>query len=650
MASGDLQENMTLSATETSRAGFDPASVALTNAQLLLNEAKDHFVSDTERSLHLSQQAVNFLETLPPATNEAEASPRSLLLANCRISLANCLERQSHYEEAIAEAEKALALLEPLRREDQPVTSEFIGAYSDALHLIGNAHQRTGRNFEALNFYRSELQFLEMMGARKEQVAVRNATASVSFHLGDYAAAMESSLKALALAEETDHRQGQGSALNILGNLYFNRGDTQAALDSYERSLVVFTGLGDRYWQAGVLGNYANACLRVGKHDQALGMHCRSLRLREEIQDRQGQAHSLLNLGSLYAGKLDDSGTAPDTEKIKPALALRFYKRALRLFDRVGDRQGVASCLVRIADLYALAERLPRALRYGNAALTLAQGAGIRKHIYEAHFLLSNVHECLGDFARALEHHRQFHAVKEAVFNAENEERVRNLEVIHRVTQARQDTEAQRRLSERLAVTIKALRAADSEKAQLLVKLRQQADLLELQVRTDALTGLLNRRTLDRSLEEEWEHARQEQNCLCIAICDIDHFKQINDEFSHHVGDAVLRRIALIFRETLREADTAARYGGEEFVFLLRDTPLAKAQEICEALRIAVNTDDWEALRPGLQVSLSIGICAAQGKSLLSDSESALRSADTALYKAKRLGRNRVCVTAPPAA
>jgi diguanylate cyclase (GGDEF)-like protein len=510
--------------------------------------------------------------------------------------------------------------------------------------MIGNAHQRMGRHFESLDYYQTELRFLEMMGANQEQIGTRNALASVFYNIGDYPAAMESASAGALYRRRDRSPPGAGSALNLLGNLYFKRGDNLAAIDSYERSLAVFTETGDLYWQAGVMGNCANVCLEVGDHDRALEMHYASLYLRQEVKDRQGQAYSLLNLGSFYIGKQSvDKDTDTLSPHLNPALALRFFKKGLRLFGKVSDKQGAASCLVQIGGLYLSAGRSSKALFYGCQALALAEETGSREHLYESHLLLSKAYEHLRDFERALTHHKQFHAVKEAVFNAENEERVRNLEVIHRVAQARRDTEIHRRLSGRLAVTNKALQAADSEKALLLIKLRQQAGLLEIQARTDALTGLLNRRTLDTRLEEEWERARQENSRLCIVLCDIDRFKQINDQFSHQVGDAVLRQVSRLFQQALRTTDTSARYGGEEFVFILPDTTLEEAMSVCESIRRSISAYDWSQIQPGLIVTVSLGLCEASVSPSGISAEQALRVADTALYQAKHQGRDRIC-------
>lgn len=123
-------------------------------------------------------------------------------------------------------------------------------------------------------------------------------------------------------------------------------------------------------------------------------------------------------------------------------------------------------------------------------------------------------------------------------------------------------------------------------------------------------------------------------------MCDIDHFKQINDRFSHALGDEVLRRIARVFRETARQDDLLCRYGGEEFLLLLPETDLAGAQVLAERLRSAVAEHPWNTLHPELDVTLSIGLAELEAAY---DADMLLRSADMRLYEAKRQGRDRVC-------
>ncbi len=155
---------------------------------------------------------------------------------------------------------------------------------------------------------------------------------------------------------------------------------------------------------------------------------------------------------------------------------------------------------------------------------------------------------------------------------------------------------------------------------------------------SDALTGLQNRRRATERLEAELARARRYNTPLSVALCDIDHFKQVNDKHGHNMGDEVLIRVAATLQETLRQVDLVGRWGGEEFLVLLPDTDLEGAHIVGERLRIAVEA--LPAFDGGPQrVTSSIGVATFQGED---NSAVFIDRADQALYKAKKAGRNRV--------
>jgi two-component system cell cycle response regulator len=162
----------------------------------------------------------------------------------------------------------------------------------------------------------------------------------------------------------------------------------------------------------------------------------------------------------------------------------------------------------------------------------------------------------------------------------------------------------------------------------------------------DQLTGLHNRRYMGRHLETLISSAEKSGKPVAFLIVDIDHFKSINDNHGHDIGDEVLRAFAARISGSVRGIDLACRYGGEEFVIVMPDTDLEFAQVVAERLRKYVESTPFSISRdPGvLDVTISIGIA---GSALRGDSaEALLRRADRALYRAKREGRNRVAAAA----
>ena len=167
------------------------------------------------------------------------------------------------------------------------------------------------------------------------------------------------------------------------------------------------------------------------------------------------------------------------------------------------------------------------------------------------------------------------------------------------------------------------------------IELREE--LLEQAIR-DPLTGLFNRRYLDESLARELYIAKRRNTPLCVALLDIDHFKQINDKFGHASGDALLREVGQILREKLRMSDIACRYGGDEFLLILPDSSLdVTHQRIQQILKLINELRIWMNDRLIDSLIVSAGIAVASEHNFI-DRE-ILQAADEALYAAKRAER-----------
>ena len=155
----------------------------------------------------------------------------------------------------------------------------------------------------------------------------------------------------------------------------------------------------------------------------------------------------------------------------------------------------------------------------------------------------------------------------------------------------------------------------------------------------DPLTGLPNRAAWSERLEHEVVQWQQHGNSLLLAMLDLDHFKRINDNYGHLAGDRVLKLIASVLRKRLRGGDFIARFGGEEFVLLVPDTPLAAGAKLAEALRLAIEACPFHFKGEPVTVTVSMGMTAFKPGE---HSDSVLKRADQALYRAKNAGRNRV--------
>jgi diguanylate cyclase (GGDEF)-like protein len=171
------------------------------------------------------------------------------------------------------------------------------------------------------------------------------------------------------------------------------------------------------------------------------------------------------------------------------------------------------------------------------------------------------------------------------------------------------------------------------------------AELTQL-ASTDPLTGLFNAREMHARLDLELENSGR-RGLACLLI-DIDHFKKINDTYGHPFGDEVLVSVANGLKRTVRRVDAVGRLGGEEFLIILCGVPEARAREVAERARQAVQAEPLSFNGKSVRATICVGM-AFYSRDMFPDKMSLLKAADDALYRAKKTGRNRVVVWAPNA-
>ena len=186
---------------------------------------------------------------------------------------------------------------------------------------------------------------------------------------------------------------------------------------------------------------------------------------------------------------------------------------------------------------------------------------------------------------------------------------------------------------------LRAMREKTQATQDKLSRLHQELDRVSTQVRHDALTGVLNRKGLDETIEREISSAQRKATPLCVALLDVDNFKKINDIKGHTIGDAALQHLVAVTRECLRAQDSLARYGGEEFVILLPDTTLDVGVEIMRRLQRELSTRFFLADSEKFLITFSAGVAQLQPEETGTE---AIGRADKAMYLAKRAGKNRV--------
>lgn len=277
-----------------------------------------------------------------------------------------------------------------------------------------------------------------------------------------------------------------------------------------------------------------------------------------------------------------------------------------------------AKVMHRNADISASLGELKLAIEVG----VTANSRATLMTIYE---FASDVAEQSGDYALALVYSRRHHDlyVEAAADRAAMRSKLLAVRLATERAQAEANAERLRRIA--LSKTYRALEV--------------KAESLHHEATHDMLTGLFNRRELNHYLDISHAEAISNHRRLYLAMLDIDHFKSINDQYSHMVGDRVLKQMGSLLNIASRDRDFAARFGGEEFVVVMGDVKPLQAAMVAERLRQSIQEFDWTSVAAGLHVTASFGV---YNIAKSPDAVSGMAQADRLLYKAKDQGRNRV--------
>jgi len=425
---------------------------------------------------------------------------------------------------------------------------------------------------------------------------------SIFESVGDSASFLDQALRALELLGDDAPARDRGNYLLRLADALSVAGSFGAARDRYREAEQIFVAIGDVERQVSVLNNLAYAEYEAGDAQQAWQVALEMLGL-AEASDFGLTPNHLDTMARAYIGVGDYESAASALEA------------ALEVFARQGDVEAntPAAVMLTLAEVQLSQGRL----EISQATLERSRAICVERNLGGIHVELlrvqAEIHAAAGRFDKAYQAYKIFHA-----------EFVR-LNSIRREADAR---------------TRQAL--FETEEA------RHSAERFWRQARTDAMTGLPNRRFVNEETPRLLEEVAAGAS-LVVAIVDADHFKRVNDTLSHEVGDRVICELGRVLQEALPpgpDGATAgsrlvARLGGEEFLVVLPGLDMAAATPVFKGLRSAVAKHDWGPILGSLPLTVSVGASAA----LPRDTQSSLLArADRNLYMAKAAGRNRVVV------
>ncbi|GGR50551.1 hypothetical protein GCM10008959_09770 [Deinococcus seoulensis] len=464
---------------------------------------------------------------------------------------------------------------------------------------------------------------------RALQADCANFTAAVYSNLQDYEKAADHLAVVLRIAREDHDRLREAHALHNLSNLYYHNRDLDKSMELVQAGLELYRSLNHTSGLAFALSMQATVAFDLGQPEVA------------------AQAAQAAIEYAAQAGNLSVGNTALATAGQATARLGDTERGIAMLHAAIDEARQNELTLLEAGHLYELGRVLQSsgdlraAQDYYQQALARAEALSARDVMMNTYLQLSELCAAEGRHQEAFELYRRHHDVEREIHSLSAALKTRALMTQLEVERVKSEAQIYRLKTIELASANEALERVNTEKSGLVNMLEEQSRLLERQLSEDGLTGLFNRRHVEGVLQHEFLHGRVTQAPLCVAMADIDHFKQINDQFSHLVGDQVLRAVAALFQNAVRPSDSVGRYGGEEFLFVFPNTTTEQGQRICERVRELVNTYDWSQIHPALTVSLSMGVATDPR---VPNHERLVSLADEQLYRAKRSGRNRVCV------
>ena len=476
-------------------------------------------------------------------------------------------------------------------------------------------------------------------------------------YLGDLEQSLVAGYKAIALLERADAPQRLLRSISLQATTIARVGDVAGALELLHRAMLALPQLADAPREQCVFWcNAAAVHEAIGRIDDAVAANERAVALSALHDELPLIAICHMNYAATRLQQACAHAREGRPAAIEPALAqlqvqidrqrdegrqhlvswgaavladaLIAQGRLLHAHAALNTALAMAGAEHDGPDLCSLEIRLVQVERaLGRHAAAAARIASARRHAQASldqslHVRLlqeqSGLHEDQGELGAALALYKQYAAAREALSRTQSDSRAQALAVRGEVERARMESEL--------------LRLRNVELERDMHRMSSEADDLKRQAQEDPLTGLANRRSFHQSVAAM---ERDPDQPLVVLMADIDHFKHVNDEHSHAVGDAVLRELGRVLRARCRPHDLVARFGG--------GLDLAKSAEVAERLRAGIEAHDWTLVAPGLHITVSMGLAElARGE----DVDATIARADGALYESKRGGRNRVSVAA----
>jgi len=454
---------------------------------------------------------------------------------------------------------------------------------------------------------------------------------------------------ALVIANTLDNNELKGSVNSELGILYSYMLNPKKSVKFYQASYEHFKKAGMELYALNSLQNIAINHMDEGRYEQAILLF-------EEIIESADKFSNNEILGGIYT-RLAMSHAVKKIPNLDAAY--QYITVAEKYLEGVQQYNALLNFNVNKAFVLEVMERYDEALKSLDIAEKLLARNTKTKNTfshYNLMYLQSQVYYKTQRYQQAYEKQSQYLT---RVFKDQQNTNMGKIEELRLSFESEQADLQKKILEQEESVQIMQLNDVTyhEKNLQLLIAfvalliatlawfllkmVKNQKHLVHIS-QIDDLTGVVNRRRLMELGEQMFTQAKRNNQCFSVLMLDVDNFKVINDTFGHSVGDKVLKDIAGLANEIMREKDCFGRFGGEEFISLLPKTSQQNANDIAERLRLSVQNKIW-SYKNLEKVTVSIGISSLENENDTSFSL-LLKDADVMMYKAKNLGRNKVCV------
>lgn len=537
---------------------------------------------------------------------------------------------------ACERVEKYVAFLDA---EDELDPAEIIEVAQEILRLqTGEENHAHGKiatcylseAYSSLGDYQQSVQYLRHILQKwgdtledQERAEYLDRLGTAYWKLCDYDGALKSLTEALNYFEKVDDKKRVAGLQSNMGIIHGVIDEDDKAIEYINRALETATISGDKAQQAAYMNNLGIILFKKGKEKEGLENFLESASIKEMLGDTKKLITTYLNIADSYE-------ELEERDKVLP-----YIEKAMKIAEENDDIRFRARCLRSLGIHYTNNGSYQDAEKSLKEALNALHETTHTRDIARVLEFLSRLYEKKGDYRKALNCQKEQMDLDRRIYNEETARKIAETQTLYETKRKELEAELLRERMEELAKLNKEISSQHKELRVAESALKDANRELKEKMEIDSLTGLLNNHRIYEKLQDRIDLCRKNDEPLSIIMLDLDHFKTLNDQCGHPIGNMVLQEVGKTIRESIRNDDLAFRFGGEEFLVILQGKPKEVALSVAERIRKAVENMGFHE---GLRTTVSGGVKQVNSE----DAHELIVEADKLLYRAKDGGRNRI--------